>query len=228
MPKHLSAALVAALASVVVALITTFGSIAASQNSLREATEQAEDLSQKIEAKTALAGVPVGTIVGFGGPLEQEMLERQGWLPCDGRAVSRRNYETLFETIGETWGRGDGVNTFSLPDLRGRFLRGVDAGSGRDSDAATREEASNGGNTGDQVGSIQKDSFQEHHHLYRYISDAGSGDHRHPTDRFNAGPNSQIENRVGNAIASSQDNPSRTSTETRPKNAYVYWLIRAR
>jgi microcystin-dependent protein len=45
----------------------------------------------------------------------------QGWLVPDGGAVSRTVFATLFSKIGTTFGNGDGVNTFNLPDLRGRF-----------------------------------------------------------------------------------------------------------
>lgn len=42
-----------------------------------------------------------------------------GWLPCDGRSIPISQYEVLYTLIGTTYG-GDGVNTFNVPDLRGR------------------------------------------------------------------------------------------------------------
>ena len=42
-----------------------------------------------------------------------------GWAFCDGSLQSIANNSTLFNLIGTTYG-GDGVNTFALPDLRGR------------------------------------------------------------------------------------------------------------
>ena len=44
-------------------------------------------------------------------------------LACDGSEVSRETYSELFEVFGETFGAGDGMSTFNLPDLRGAFLR---------------------------------------------------------------------------------------------------------
>ena len=44
-------------------------------------------------------------------------------LACDGSEVSRTTYSELFAVFGETFGAGDGVTTFNLPDLRGAFLR---------------------------------------------------------------------------------------------------------
>ncbi|PIT52699.1 hypothetical protein BHC44_07085 [Snodgrassella alvi] len=51
-----------------------------------------------------------------------------GWLKANGAAVSRTVYANLFAAIGTRFGAGDGKTTFSLPDLRGEFLRGWDDG----------------------------------------------------------------------------------------------------
>lgn len=53
-----------------------------------------------------------------------------GWLECNGSAVSRTTYATLYAAIGTTWGIGDGVNTFNVPDLRGRCMIGSGTGTG--------------------------------------------------------------------------------------------------
>lgn len=53
-----------------------------------------------------------------------------GWLVCDGSAISRTTYATLFAAIGTTWGAGDGSTTFNIPDLRGRAPIGAGTGSG--------------------------------------------------------------------------------------------------
>lgn len=53
----------------------------------------------------------------------------EGWLPCDGRTLSVRDYQMLFAVIGTTYG-GDGINTFGLPDLRGRTTVGQGTGAG--------------------------------------------------------------------------------------------------
>lgn len=46
------------------------------------------------------------------------------WLICDGSAVSRTDYATLFALLGTTYGVGDGSTTFNIPDLRQRFPLG--------------------------------------------------------------------------------------------------------
>lgn len=57
-------------------------------------------------------------------------LDHNGWLKCDGRAVSREEYSQLFEIIGTSFGVGDGANTFNLPDTRGRVLGSIGTGAG--------------------------------------------------------------------------------------------------
>jgi microcystin-dependent protein len=57
----------------------------------------------------------IGEIRIFGGnfaPLD--------WAFCDGSLLSISQFDAFFNLIGTTYG-GDGVNTFALPDLRGRF-----------------------------------------------------------------------------------------------------------
>ena len=51
--------------------------------------------------------------------------EKEGWLLCNGQAVSRTIYQELFATIGTTYGNGDGTTTFNVPDYRGKFLQMV-------------------------------------------------------------------------------------------------------
>ena len=54
------------------------------------------------------------------------------WLLCNGQAVSRSDYEDLFNLIGTNFGAGDGITTFNLPDYRGKFLRGLGGNSAAD------------------------------------------------------------------------------------------------
>ena len=50
------------------------------------------------------------------------------WLLCDGSAVSRTTYATLFAVLGTTYGTGDGSTTFNLPNIKGRVTVGRDSG----------------------------------------------------------------------------------------------------
>jgi microcystin-dependent protein len=53
-----------------------------------------------------------------------------GWLFCDGSAISRATYSTLWIAIGTIYGVGDAVSTFNLPDLRGRVPVGLETMGG--------------------------------------------------------------------------------------------------
>jgi len=76
-----------------------------------------------------------------------------GYLECDGSDVSRSTYSGLFTAIGTTWGSGDGSTTFTLPDLRGEFIRGWS--NGRTGVDETRTFAS-----------AQGDQVEQHQHTF--------------------------------------------------------------
>lgn len=63
---------------------------------------------------------PAGIILPYAGSTAPE-----GYLMCDGSAVSRSTYASLFTAIGTTYGAGDGSTTFNVPDLAGRVVIGV-------------------------------------------------------------------------------------------------------
>jgi microcystin-dependent protein len=71
------------------------------------------------------AASPSGAVTAYAGAVAPP-----GWLLCDGSAVSRTTYGTLFTAIGVAYGAGDGSTTFNLPDLRGRAPIGAGTGSG--------------------------------------------------------------------------------------------------
>lgn len=47
-----------------------------------------------------------------------------GWLICNGQAVSRTTYAALFAVIGTTYGAGNGSTTFNIPNLVNKTVRG--------------------------------------------------------------------------------------------------------
>ena len=49
-----------------------------------------------------------------------------------GQAISRATYATLFAMVGTTFGSGDGLTTFNLPDKRGRVSAAIDNMGGSD------------------------------------------------------------------------------------------------
>jgi microcystin-dependent protein len=72
--------------------------------------------------------LPVGTLIVRVAPYtEVEMAVEGRWLQCNGVAVSRTTYATLFNYLNSLtpalpFGSGDGTTTFNLPDLRGRTV----------------------------------------------------------------------------------------------------------
>lgn len=90
-----------------------------------------------------------------------------GWIKANGALVSRTGtYAALFAAIGVTFGTGDGVSTFQLPDLRGEFVRGWDDTRGIDS--------------GRGLGSAQGDQNKLHGHPYITATGNGSTDSAGP------------------------------------------------
>jgi len=69
--------------------------------------------------------MPIGAIYWFGSTTPPA-----DHLVCDGSAVSRSTYATLFAIIGTTFGAGDGSTTFTLPNLASRSVVGSGTGSG--------------------------------------------------------------------------------------------------
>jgi microcystin-dependent protein len=63
---------------------------------------------------------PPGMISYFGNSSAPD-----GWLLCNGQAVSRSTYATLFGIISTTFGAGNGSTTFNLPDYRDRMPVGA-------------------------------------------------------------------------------------------------------
>ena len=68
--------------------------------------EQLEPVKAAIVAR-----LPAGFVAAWPGNTPPD-----GWLVCNGSAVSRTTYADLFAAIGTTFGAGDGSTTFKLPD----------------------------------------------------------------------------------------------------------------
>ena len=79
--------------------------------------EIAAQLARKLDKSEKL---PVGTLIAVGGNFTPE-----GYLYCNGASLSASAYPELCAVIGGTYG-GDGLTTFNLPDLRGRWMQDND------------------------------------------------------------------------------------------------------
>lgn len=151
---------------------------------------------------------PTGAVIMFVGTTAPS-----GYLMCDGSAVSRTTYSNLFGVISTAYGVGDGTTTFNLPDARGNFFRGVNAGSGRDPDASSRT-ATNGGNAGDSVGSSQGSQYASHSHTFSFST-----------------PGAVLAQATGTTIQQITSTPTLNTggsggSETRPVNLYINFIVK--
>ncbi len=85
--------------------------------------ELANAISSFIAESTSIGavGVPVGTILDFGGAVEQIP---GGYLVCDGREYSKTEYPVLAQVLRDTWGVSSDT-TFTVPNLMQRTTVGA-------------------------------------------------------------------------------------------------------
>jgi hypothetical protein len=124
--------------------------------------------------KSTISGsssAPPGSVMTYAGPTCPT-----GYLSADGSSYLISSYQNLanaFLKSGSSyvWGSADATH-FNVPDMRGEFVRGVDAAGLRDPSVSTRTNTS-GATVGGVVGSYEADQIQGHKHD---ISDPG---HKH-------------------------------------------------
>jgi microcystin-dependent protein len=191
------------------------------------------DQAGSLVGTAAQSLVPPGTIVAYGGTTAPP-----GWLMCDGAFYPiGPQYQALFDRIGWAFGKPD-ANSFNVPDLRGRFLRGVDNGAGtdhaaRDPDRGSRAAMNPGGlGTGNNVGSVQDANFASHNHAG---SDLGHAHYGAIVSAIASGPvmggfgTPDTETNHATVSQTGYANISIGNTggnETRPVNAYVNFIIK--
>jgi microcystin-dependent protein len=127
-------------------------------HSRRLATSSVGNCSAVIEQ----ALIPVGTILDFAGSVAPA-----GFLLCNGSAISRSKYFALLSVIGITYGVGDSLTTFNLPDLRGRTLVGAGTGTGLSSRAL-------GAIGGEEMHQLSLSELARHNHVDAGHSHSGS------------------------------------------------------
>ena len=124
-------------------------------------------------------GIPIGGIIPYAGANAP-----YGFLFCDGSEVERTKFSVLFDVIGTTYNGIavlTGVNTFRLPDLRGRFALGkdnmdnagtvpiitggfVDAGGGTAGRVPDVKATTLGGDAGQSSATLTLANLPEHSH----------------------------------------------------------------
>jgi len=124
-------------------------------------------------------GIPIGGIIPYAGANAP-----YGFLFCDGSEIERTKFSTLYDVIGTTYNGLAaliGVNTFRLPDLRGRFALGkdnmdnagtvpiitggfVDAGGGTTGRVPDVKAVTLGGDAGQSSTTLTLANLPEHSH----------------------------------------------------------------
>lgn len=169
-----------------------------------ERSKNLSDVASKATARTNLDVFSKDESNAAGQPGDIKYTARNaaptGWMKANGAAISRTAYAALFAAIGTTYGAGDGVNTFNLPDLRGEFIRCWDDGRGID--------------TGRAIGSAQSDEFKSHTHTTKFRGQTGLASQ--PGDDLTTG--GQIDVNV-------TSNPT-GGAETRPRNIALLACIK--
>ena len=89
-----------------------------------------------------------------------------GWFLCHGQPLPIAEYDALFALIGTTYG-GDGLETFNLPDLRGRVPIGFGQGPGLSSYPA-------GTQVGSEYVTVTVEQCPAHNHDLMCSSAAGT------------------------------------------------------
>jgi len=113
----------------------------------------------------ASPGVPTGSLFPYAGSSAPT-----GYLLCDGSAVSRTTYATLFGVLSTTYGAGNGSTTFNLPDLRGRMPLGAGTGvglnaSGTGAPSGTAQTARTAGQWGgEETHLLTSSEMPQHNH----------------------------------------------------------------
>jgi hypothetical protein len=170
---------------------------------------------------------PTGTILAYGGTKAPD-----GWEICDGRWFGKYSVKhgALFAVIGDSFSEAwvtefnkDKPNSkklFSLPDLRGMFLRGLDntwesKKTARDKDRDIRnKDGKHPGAKGQNIGSVQDDAFKTHTHTYQHTQGKAPLGDKEGDEHFSVDSRSKPETHATGG------------SETRPINIYVNYIIK--
>lgn len=173
---------------------------------------------KKLE-ELALNSVPTGTVVAWAG----KKPPNDNWRICNGDSLKTKDFTALYKTLDDGNIYGKSGDEFNLPNYQGYFLRGVSKTKEQDPDRDTRKG-------GPVVGSTQKDAFESHQHIINVLNGTG-GDT--DTVKYAPAPKKAVEEHNGkdgkNGILTAFINPpAKHSSETRPRNVYVHWIIKVK
>lgn len=158
---------------------------------------------------------PIGSILAFAGIRENIPI---GWLLCDGSELEKNEYSELEKILQNNWGQPSSDTKFKLPNLQGQFLRGVDYDTTNISDPDAENRKLNGNGLSREVGSWQEDAVGEHSHTF-------FNNYQVLGQPSNSGGGADENKRNGTREWPTTNNPKHR--ESRPKNYYINFIIRA-
>lgn len=138
----------------------------------------------------------------------------EGWLLCDGTAISRTGYSVLFAILSTTYGVGDSSTTFNLPDCRGVFVRGAGA-----------QTISTIAYTGTR-GTTQGDQIQGHFHQEQHAAALGGATAQVLGTGAGNNTSTDSQNWTKGPSTDGSNGTPRTGTETRPANISLSYIIK--
>jgi microcystin-dependent protein len=166
--------------------------------------------------------MPMGAVVAYASAEDPVDVTQDGdvWVKCDGQALSRSTYPDFYFAFSDVLGPGDGSSTFNVPDFRGVFLRGVDPTGTRDPGMANRIPMFTTTTGAASVGSLQASQFASHYHVV----------HGDTQVSHNSGGTQVMSsnNDGGDSCGPTDATGDGLGAETRPKNAYLYQIIRVK
>jgi hypothetical protein len=157
--------------------------------------------------------VPVGSIEMWAGTTSVP----SGWLLCNGDAISRSTYSRLFSVLSTTFGSGDGVNTFNIPNFDLKTPMGIQGGGTRGYSNITASSSSHSHNhtVSATIASDDQNISGNHYH-----STTNGGDHNHNFGSSNMAHTHNTEAPSGNHTHSYNYNANAGANSTTGSTAH--------
>lgn len=178
--------------------------------------------------------IPAGSVIAWSGHSESRTINDvsvnglpNGWMLCQGQIVPKTQFPELFAAIGHTYSlAGDDIlgTGFRLPDYRGMFLRGQADDASQDPDIASRSVKPWLVSAGIKEASSQADEFKSHNHSDGEFERILRLDNRQGNSPEGA---NSINHATEPDVLNSRVLQPAGGAETRPKNTYIHYIIKA-
>lgn len=164
---------------------------------------------ERYDVEAFINPIPTGAVFPFAGITAPE-----GFLFCDGSAVSRTTYSKLLGVIGEIYGSGDGSTTFNLPDYRETVL----VGAGQNEKLNIKEHDVY------NIGEFKDDQMQGHYHTIYGGWDYGQGGNILQTT--SKGDANYLTVKKGDIVTDDTNGTPRTGSTTHGKQVGINFIIK--